>query len=65
MNKRKKKKVEKKNLENFLDFFSMYFLSFKSPVSRKENVWFPDSPDFKNLLDFRTGHDVWLSPTLN
>ena len=28
------------------------------PVSGKENVQFPDSPDFENFLDFRTGRDV-------
>ena len=42
----------------FLKFFSI----FKSPASRKENVRFPDSPDFDNLPDFRTGLDVRLSP---
>ena len=30
----------------------------KSPVSRKENAWFPDSPDFVNFPDFLTGPDV-------
>ena len=43
-------KTEKKNL----DFLSI----FKSPVSGKENVQFPDSPGFDNLPDFRTGRDV-------
>ena len=31
-------------------------------MSWKENVGFPDSPDFENLPDFRTGHDVRQSP---
>ena len=47
----------------FLDFFFLIFRSFKSPASGKENVRFPDSPDFENLPDFRTGLDVRLSPT--
>ena len=28
--------------------------SYKSPVSGKENVWFPDVSDFANFLDFWT-----------
>ena len=48
---------------SFLDFFFLIFRSFKSPASGKENVRFPDSPDFENSPDFRTGRDVWLSPT--
>ena len=36
----------------------LFFLSVKSPASGKENVWFPDSLDFENLPDLRTGHDV-------
>ena len=55
-----KKKFEKKVLK----FYFLYFFPiFKSPVSGKENVWFPVSPDFDNLPDFRTGRDIWLSPT--
>ena len=42
------KKIEKK----------IYFLSVKSPTSGKENVRFPNSPDFEKVLDFRTGDDV-------
>ena len=38
--------------------FSSIFKRVKSPASGKENVRFPDSPDFENLLDFRTGRDV-------
>jgi hypothetical protein len=30
----------------------------KSPASGKENVRFPNSPDFENLPDFQTGLDV-------
>ena len=30
----------------------------KSPASGKENVRFPDSLDFENLTDIRTGRDV-------
>ena len=37
---------------------------FKSPASGKENVRFPDSPDFENSPDFRTGRDVRLSLSL-
>ena len=43
----------------------MIFRSFKSPASGKENVRFPDCPDFENLQDFRTGRDVRLSPTIS
>ena len=61
---KKKLKIWKKNLKfffwkNFLDFFSIS----KSPASGKENVRFPDSPDFENLLDFQTGRDIQLSPS--
>ena len=42
-----------------------FFRSVKSPASGKENVRFPDSPDFDNLPDFRTGYDVRLSPNLS
>ena len=57
-----KKNFEKK-FEIFLKiffgaFFSSIFNSVKSPVSGKENVRFPDSLDFENLPDFRTGRDV-------
>ena len=34
------------------------FKSVKSPAFGKENVRFPDSPEFENLPDFRTGRDV-------
>ena len=34
------------------------FSIFKSPVSGKENIWFPDCPDFEHLPDFQTGGDV-------
>ena len=40
-------------------FFDFFFPIFKSPASGKENVRFPDSPDFDNLPDIRTGLDVW------
>ena len=55
---------EKKNGEKiFLGFFKFWifkniFKSVKSPASEKENVRFPDSPDFENLPDFRTGRNV-------
>ena len=39
-------------------FFISIFKNVKSPVSGKENVRFPDSPDFENSLDFQTGRDV-------
>ena len=41
----------------FFDFFSI-FNSVKSPASGKENVRFPDSPNFEISPDFRTGRDV-------
>ena len=60
----KKKKIEKKiwKKKNYFLFF-YFFPIFKSPASGKENVRFPDSPDFDNLPDFQTGRDVRLSPT--
>ena len=61
-----KKKFEKKFEKNFetkkkSNFFWIFstFTSVKSPASRKENVRFPDSPDFVNFPVFRTGRDVW------
>ena len=45
--------------KKFEFYFILYFFrSFKSPASGKENVRFPDSPDFENSLDFQTGRDV-------
>ena len=38
--------------------FIIIFKSFKSPASGKENVRFPDSPDFETFPDFQTGRDV-------
>ena len=32
--------------------------SVKSLASRKENVRFPDSPDFEKKMDFQTKRDV-------
>jgi hypothetical protein len=52
-----KKIFWKKKFMKILIFFSI-FHSVKSPVSGKENVRFPDSPDFENSPDFRTGRDV-------
>ena len=54
--------VEKKNkkikiLKKRIGSFSI-FKSVKSLASGKEDVQFPDSPDFENLPDFRTGRDV-------
>ena len=54
----KKKFEKKKNIYIFFWIFSSIFKSFKSPASGKENVRFPDGPDFENLPDFRTGRDV-------
>ena len=59
----RKKEFEKKFEIFFEIFFFLIFRSFKSPASGKENVRFPDSPDFENSPDFRTGRDVRLSPT--
>ena len=44
-------------------FFFSIFNSVKNPASGKENVSFPDSLDFVNFPDFRTGRDVQQSPT--
>ena len=46
-----------------LNFFFFFFFFFKCMASRKEIVQLPDSPDFKNLPDFRTGRDVRQSPS--
>ena len=32
--------------------------SVKSLASGKENILFPDSPDFEKFTDFLSGHDV-------
>ena len=54
-----KKSLEKKKIKICLKiFFIFYFKRVKTPVSGKENVWFPDSPYFEILPDFRTGRDV-------
>ena len=53
----KKKNVQKKRI------FISTFNRVESLASGKENVWFPDSPYSENLLNFRTGRDVWYSPT--
>ena len=50
-------KIEKKNKWNVYIFFSV-INSAISPLSGKENIQFPDSPDFENSLNFRTGRDV-------
>ena len=49
--------IEEINLKGNI-FFSI-FNSVKSLAPGKENVRFPDSPDFVNFLDFLTGCDVW------
>ena len=51
------KKKRKKFVNKVLDVFSI-FKSVKRTESGKDNVQFPDSPDFENLQDFRTGGDV-------
>ena len=43
-----KKEIEKKNV--------------LIQASVKENVWYPDSPEFVNFQDFRTGGNVQKSP---
>ena len=53
-----KKQFEKKNEKKNVEFFFDSFLIFKSPAFGKENVQFPDSPDFENLPDLQTGRDV-------
>ena len=56
----KQKNLEKKKKNVFWNFFLLFIkvLKLKSPASEKENVRFPDSPDFEKLPDFRTGRDV-------
>ena len=44
----RKKKLKKKNV--------------LIQASVKENVWYPDSPEFVNFQDFRTGGNVQKSP---
>ena len=57
LKKKKLKKIEKKKFV-FFKKFSFTFKSVKSPAFWKENVRLPDSPDFENLPNFRTGRDV-------
>ena len=62
-----KKNLEKNKLKFFFDFFLFFSSTFKSvisPASGNENVRFPDSLDFENLPNFRTGRDVRLSPII-
>ena len=49
MDQKTDKKIEKK---------CVFFEIVKSTASGKENVQFPDSPDFENFPDFQTRHDV-------
>ena len=54
-------KFFEKKFHLFFQFFGFFFSNFKSvqsPASGKENVRFPNSLDFENLPDFRTGRDV-------
>ena len=60
INKQQQQQQQKKWKKKY-EIFEIFSI-FKSPASRKENVRFPDSPDFDNLPDFRTGLDVRLSP---
>ena len=55
------KKIWNFCLDFFLDFFPI-ISSDKSLGSRKENVRFLVSPDFKNLPDFRTGQWCPVEP---
>ena len=55
INKQKNLEEEKSEKKVLILFFPF----LKSPASGKENVRFPDSPDFEISLDFRTGYDVW------
>ena len=50
--------ISPKNCEAFIFIFSSICKSVKSPASGKENVRFPDSPDFENLPVFWIGCDV-------
>ena len=49
---------KQKSLHFVFDIFFDISKLLKSPASGKENVWFPDSPDFENLSDFRIRRDV-------
>jgi hypothetical protein len=51
---KKKKKIKKKIQKKI----SSIFKSVKSLAPGRENVWFPDSPDFENLPEFWTKRDV-------
>ena len=53
-----RKKIREKLENNFFGIFFSISKSVKSPMSGKENVQFQDSPNFENLPDFRTRHDV-------
>jgi hypothetical protein len=46
----KQKRIEKK--------LKIWLLSLKTPAFGKENVWFPNSPNFEKFPDFRIGRDV-------
>ena len=54
--------ISPKNCEAFFFIFSSICKSVKSPASGKENVRFPDSPDFENFPDFLTRRDIRQSP---
>jgi hypothetical protein len=51
------KKSLKKSLKKKLKIY-IFFPIFKCPASGKENVQFPDSPDFEKLPDSGAGLDV-------
>ena len=58
-------KILKKKIEKTIGFFIFIFNCVKSLPSGKNNVLFPDSPDFENFPDFRTGRNVRQSTTIH
>ena len=42
-------------ISDHIIFFGIFFNTVKSLAYGTKNVWFPNSPDFENSLDFRTG----------
>ena len=57
-----KKKIFEKRKKKKSGIILEVFGSFRSPTSRKENIQFPNSPDFDNFPDFLTKRIVRYSP---
>ena len=62
----KKKNLKKKFFEKIFKFFFLFFFFFyfKGPGVREGKKTEVRNPDIWKLADFRTGCDVWLSPSL-